>query len=484
MPWILAVLIGWGVLAAAVGRRWMICAWFGLLALAAVAGLADFYAWGYDYGHNLDAERAIIKVPGMTYQPPLIGSKKLLNFTAVSLPALGGWIAIAAGAIAGWRCWVERRLAKRASSGRAGRAAAVLAAALGLGALGCGDLPERPVDHAAMEHARVEAGRTDARARAGTPSGHVRRTERNASAGRRARTATSSSIGAAVRRAAPGARILVRPGIYREPTIVVDRPRHHRRRGLAGDRRRGTPGSCSRSPPTTSGSRARSAERGRQLPGRPGRHPDRERGELRDRPQPHPRADSSRSTWRGPPTAGSIENDITGTGTTETDSGNGIHGWYSRRVVVTSNRVTRPPRRHLLRVRRGRTRGAQRDHGQSPLRTPLHVLRRRPVRGEPLRRQRRGRRRHVYVRHRDDGQSIRAEPGELLVRPAPEGHHRQPDRRQHVPREFRRHLRARASITRPSRATSSGGTAERCDCSPTRRARASRKRLRRATRST
>jgi copper chaperone NosL len=30
----------------------------------------------------------------MTYQPPLLGSKQLLNFTATSLPASGGWIAI------------------------------------------------------------------------------------------------------------------------------------------------------------------------------------------------------------------------------------------------------------------------------------------------------------------------------------------------------------------------------------------------------
>ncbi|MFW6084029.1 MAG: hypothetical protein ACODAA_02345, partial [Gemmatimonadota bacterium] len=71
MPWILAVLIGWGLAAAAIGKRWMLCGWFGLLGLAAVAGLADFYIWGYDYGHDLDPTAAV-KVPGMTYQPPLI----------------------------------------------------------------------------------------------------------------------------------------------------------------------------------------------------------------------------------------------------------------------------------------------------------------------------------------------------------------------------------------------------------------------------
>ena len=32
----------------------------------------------------------------MNYQPPLIGSKQLLNFTAESLPAIGGLFAAAA----------------------------------------------------------------------------------------------------------------------------------------------------------------------------------------------------------------------------------------------------------------------------------------------------------------------------------------------------------------------------------------------------
>ena len=63
--------------------------------LGAVAGLGDFWKWGYEYGHQLDPHAAI-KVPGMSYQPPLIGSKQLLNFHATSWPDIGGWIAIAA----------------------------------------------------------------------------------------------------------------------------------------------------------------------------------------------------------------------------------------------------------------------------------------------------------------------------------------------------------------------------------------------------
>ncbi|MGV3657680.1 MAG: nitrous oxide reductase accessory protein NosL, partial [Chitinophagaceae bacterium] len=36
-----------------------------------------------------------IQVPGMSYQPPVIGHKTLLNFDAYSYPDTGGWIAVA-----------------------------------------------------------------------------------------------------------------------------------------------------------------------------------------------------------------------------------------------------------------------------------------------------------------------------------------------------------------------------------------------------
>ncbi len=100
MPWIVAVLIGTGVGVAAFGRRRLLLAWCGTFALLAAAGLYDFWRWSYDYGHNLDLENAIIIVPDMSYQPPLIGTKQLLNFTATSLPAAGGVAAGVAFALA------------------------------------------------------------------------------------------------------------------------------------------------------------------------------------------------------------------------------------------------------------------------------------------------------------------------------------------------------------------------------------------------
>jgi copper chaperone NosL len=61
-----------------------------------MGALVDFYLWGYDYGHNLDPTAPIV-VPGMSYQPPLIGTKQLLNFTAFSGPDIGGWIFLVSG---------------------------------------------------------------------------------------------------------------------------------------------------------------------------------------------------------------------------------------------------------------------------------------------------------------------------------------------------------------------------------------------------
>jgi hypothetical protein len=92
MPWIIGALVVLGLGAAALGQRWALYAWTLLFLAVALFGMWDFWSWEYDYGHDLDPA-AIIKVPGMNYQPPLIGSRKLLNFTAHSWPALGGWVA-------------------------------------------------------------------------------------------------------------------------------------------------------------------------------------------------------------------------------------------------------------------------------------------------------------------------------------------------------------------------------------------------------
>ena len=72
--------------------------WTGLFLVIAALSMYDFWRWEYEYGHNLDPS-APIKVPGMAYQPPLIGYKKMLNFDALSQPDIGGWFFIVAGVI-------------------------------------------------------------------------------------------------------------------------------------------------------------------------------------------------------------------------------------------------------------------------------------------------------------------------------------------------------------------------------------------------
>lgn len=93
MPWLVGALVVGGLAAALRGTRRALVTWLVAFALLGAAGLADFWRWGYDYGHDLDAEHAIIEVPGMSYQPPLIGTKQLLNFRASSWPAMGGVLA-------------------------------------------------------------------------------------------------------------------------------------------------------------------------------------------------------------------------------------------------------------------------------------------------------------------------------------------------------------------------------------------------------
>jgi hypothetical protein len=109
MPWVIGGLAVFGLAAALVGRRPLLWAWLGAFGVAGVAGLAAFWWWEYDYGHHLDLEHAIIKVPGMTYQPPLIGEKQLLNFTAASWPAIGALLAVAAFVLGIAALYVTRR---------------------------------------------------------------------------------------------------------------------------------------------------------------------------------------------------------------------------------------------------------------------------------------------------------------------------------------------------------------------------------------
>jgi hypothetical protein len=96
-------IIAFGLFAAWIGRSWALYSFFGIISLLGIGVLVDMYLWGYDYGHNLDPTAAI-KVPGMAYQPPLIGYKELLNFLAYSGPDTGGWILAVVAVLLGVLC--------------------------------------------------------------------------------------------------------------------------------------------------------------------------------------------------------------------------------------------------------------------------------------------------------------------------------------------------------------------------------------------
>lgn len=91
MPYIMIFMILSGLAIALFKQKKMVYIWLILFVILGIIGLYDFYIWGYEYGHNLDPN-APIKVPEMTYQPPLIGSKQLLNINAVSLPSISSFL--------------------------------------------------------------------------------------------------------------------------------------------------------------------------------------------------------------------------------------------------------------------------------------------------------------------------------------------------------------------------------------------------------
>lgn len=103
-PYIVLGMTFLGLLFGILNKRGLFLTWAVLMAALAAAGLYDFYLWEYDYGHNL-SPTAPIKIPGASFQPPLLGTKLILNFTAKSYPHISGYFAglsIILAALAWW----------------------------------------------------------------------------------------------------------------------------------------------------------------------------------------------------------------------------------------------------------------------------------------------------------------------------------------------------------------------------------------------
>ena len=96
LPYIIGFFAAFCFLVALINRKKWLNILFICFVTFGIIAMIDFYRWNYNYGHDLDPN-APIQVPGMSYQPPIIGYKQLLNFGAYSIPDIGGWIFIGVG---------------------------------------------------------------------------------------------------------------------------------------------------------------------------------------------------------------------------------------------------------------------------------------------------------------------------------------------------------------------------------------------------
>jgi copper chaperone NosL len=119
MPWVLGGLIVTGLLVAALGWPKVMAGWLVLVVAAGVAGMVDFYLWNIDYGHNLSPD-APIKIPDMTYSPPIIGTAQLLNIRASSWPGLGTLFIAVSVLLSGWAVFRALRRGNGSETGPAG----------------------------------------------------------------------------------------------------------------------------------------------------------------------------------------------------------------------------------------------------------------------------------------------------------------------------------------------------------------------------
>ncbi|XVJ65951.1 MAG: hypothetical protein HEQ40_07235 [Lacibacter sp.] len=115
LPYLIGTFALFGLITAFVKRRWFFYTWVVMFVAFGIIAMFDFYRWEYNYGHNLDPNAAII-VPGMAYQPPLIGFKQLLNFGAYSFPDVGGYIFIIVGLVLVVAAFLEWKKSRRQSS--------------------------------------------------------------------------------------------------------------------------------------------------------------------------------------------------------------------------------------------------------------------------------------------------------------------------------------------------------------------------------
>jgi len=105
IPLIIVLFSITSLISAIISRRIIVYLWFAIFVIMCIIGILDFYHWLYYYAHNLDPN-APIKIE-TDYTPPLIGVKKLLNFTIYAYPNIGG-LAIILSALLGFIAIIKR----------------------------------------------------------------------------------------------------------------------------------------------------------------------------------------------------------------------------------------------------------------------------------------------------------------------------------------------------------------------------------------
>ena len=118
LPYVVGFFMLLGMVTAVTGNRKLLLYYVVLTIIGGLLVPYDLYRWGYEYGHNLDP-KAAIQVPGLSYQPPVFGHKRVLNFDAYSFPDVAGWIVFGAGILSSLILtteWYKARKAYRKAS--------------------------------------------------------------------------------------------------------------------------------------------------------------------------------------------------------------------------------------------------------------------------------------------------------------------------------------------------------------------------------
>lgn len=140
LPYVVGFFMLLGMIVAVTGKRKFLLVYLALTLLGGALAMYDFYQWGYKYGHNLD-DTAPIQVPGLTYQPPLFGHRRLLNFDAYSFPDVGGWVVITAAGLA-FSVWLVEWYRHRKPGGLFRKKIAFLLIMLSLFSFSCKPKPQ------------------------------------------------------------------------------------------------------------------------------------------------------------------------------------------------------------------------------------------------------------------------------------------------------------------------------------------------------